>query len=316
MIKSSLFILVSIFCFVFLKVSYASPWFTGPIIARSGTTIPLGHYEIRAFDLLTKINSSYNSIGKTTPQPELKSTSYLLSVRYGLSDHTDFALILPYIINKIEPFRTEHIGDTALVIGYQVMKQKPGSRLPSLRFSLEEDIPTGRFKNIDPKTFEIGVSGGGSYQTVLSLTLEHLAHIKRSHYLKTRCDLRYLYGLPFRFDDNRINNASVFGIKINPHSGVIADLAAELTLTQNWVAVMETFWFSHQAATFPNNTPLNERGILYRVGHPRFKMTSLLPAIEYNFSKNVGIIAGVWFTVNGRNTPVNRTAALSLKVAL
>jgi uncharacterized membrane protein (DUF485 family) len=66
MIKSSLFILVSIFCFVFLKVSYASPWFTGPIIARSGTTIPLGHYEIRAFDLLTKINSSYNSIGKTT----------------------------------------------------------------------------------------------------------------------------------------------------------------------------------------------------------------------------------------------------------
>ncbi len=35
---------------------------------------------------------------------------------------------------------------------------------------------------------------------------------------------------------------------------------------------------------------------------PSSESFSLAPALEYNWSANIGLIGGVWFTVGGRNT--------------
>jgi hypothetical protein len=36
-------------------------------------------------------------------------------------------------------------------------------------------------------------------------------------------------------------------------------------------------------------------------GGPSSSQYSLAPAIEYNWSQNIGLIGGVWFTVAGQN---------------
>ncbi|MES2122546.1 MAG: hypothetical protein V4492_07205, partial [Chlamydiota bacterium] len=43
------------------------------------------------------------------------------------------------------------------------------------------------------------------------------------------------------------------------------------------------------------------RGVRNVVGGPSSEQFSLAPAFEYNFTYNVGLIAGCWFTVAGRN---------------
>ncbi|MCB1827280.1 MAG: hypothetical protein KDH94_02560 [Coxiellaceae bacterium] len=43
---------------------------------------------------------------------------------------------------------------------------------------------------------------------------------------------------------------------------------------------------------------------------------SIAPAIEYNFNGNLGIIAGVWFGVDGRNTPEFASYVFSLDASI
>jgi hypothetical protein len=48
------------------------------------------------------------------------------------------------------------------------------------------------------------------------------------------------------------------------------------------------------------------------IGSGQFNQTALAPAIEYNFSDNVGLISGVWFSLSGVNTAHFITYVLAL----
>ena len=97
----------------------------------------------------------------------------------------------------------------------------------------------------------------------------------------------------------------------NPGSLLSADLAGEFSMTQNWVAVMEGYYMYHQAGSFKGTVGYDTDGLLEVVGSPQLKTFSLAPAIEYNFSSHYGIIAGVWFAVEGQNSPVFTSAVIA-----
>jgi len=107
------------------------------------------------------------------------------------------------------------------------------------------------------------------------------------------------------------------------------DLAGEFTLTQRWVAVLEGNLIYQQASKFHGrlgertaNDPLplgnhpRLSTLLHRlfpsrhniegtgIGSGNLNQLTLAPGLEYNFSANYGVIAGAWFTVAGKNTPV------------
>ncbi len=91
------------------------------------------------------------------------------------------------------------------------------------------------------------------------------------------------------------------------------DLAFEYTLTQNWVAVMEGYISEGQATRFNGIVNIGTLGgPSVSIGSGKFYEEALAPALEYNFNENIGLIGGVWFPVQGKNTADYITYVLAL----
>jgi hypothetical protein len=78
-----------------------------------------------------------------------------------------------------------------------------------------------------------------------------------------------------------------------------ASVAAEYALDARWVLVGEAIW--NRASAIDLAGTAADRSHVARRLAPSQEF-SLAPAVEYNFTPNTGLIAGVQFTVAGRNT--------------
>ena len=91
------------------------------------------------------------------------------------------------------------------------------------------------------------------------------------------------------------------------------DLAFEYTLTQNWALALDVLYVHNNHTRFSGHKG-STYGIPNSVGGPSSEQFSLAPALEYNWSSNCGVIAGVWFSVAGRNTAdfINGVVAINI----
>ena len=298
--------ILAILCSLYLCSSiHAAPWYTGPLLAPAGQTIPLGHANVEVYGFSTSRTTIFDNKGKKIHVPRLTNlqTNPLLS--YGLADKVDVQLSVPFTKNHTQGRTGKHIGDTSILLGFQALKQQSGSIRPDLRITLQQIIPTGRFDYLNPTDKGVGATGGGGYQNAINLNFQELTQFSELHYLRTRLSLSYLYGFP-----HAVHGSSAIGGGVDTHgvdkpNGLVsADLAGEYSLTQNWVGVMELYYMYHQPGSFKGTAGFDDDGNLAIVGTPKIDLLSLAPAIEYNFSANYGIIAGVWFAVQGKNAPV------------
>lgn len=298
--NAPLIFIMIIICFN--RVAFADPWFTGPLLAPAGKTVPLGHFNFEMYSFNTTILGEYDATGKKIKIPRFQSLQYNPLFTYGLADRVDAEISIPYTQNKSLDRRGQHIGDTTVILGFQALRQQQKSWVPNLRIALAEVIPTGRFDGLNPTDLGTGVTGAGCYQTILGFHFQDLSQFSETHYLRTRLALSFLYADP----SNTTGKTGFGGIitprgHIKPGNTMAADLAGEFTLTQNWVAVMEVYYLHHQKSEF-SGKDVDQNTVLLH--HPAFFTTSIAPAMEFNFSQHFGIIAGVWLTVQGRNAPV------------
>lgn len=281
----------------------ASPWFTGPILAPSGKTIPRGHVNLETYAFYTENEGVYNRHWRLIHSPGGSSTQANPIFAYGLTDWMDIQYNLPYVINHDRGHTGHHIGDLSATLGFQALEQKDYKWRPDLRVTLQEIFPTGRFEQLNPTNEGTDGTGVGSYQTVVALNFQHLLPIY-SFYLRTRLSLSYLNasGLNIRGHNSYGGNADTNG-HIKPGNLYSADLAGEFSLTQNWVLVMEGYYFNRSASHFSGFSGIDRQGLPLVIGYRDVQEVSIAPAIEYNFSENYGIIAGVWLSVRGKDAP-------------
>ena len=237
--------------------------------------------------------------------PAFKSAQLNPLLTYGLSDWVDVQLSLPYTINHTRGLEGHHVGDTSILLGFQALRQKPGSWLPNLRITLQELFPTGRSEGVNTNDFNVGNTGSGTYQNALALNFQYLSKLNEINYFRTRVSLGYLHGQPYMLNDNR-----PFGDKlkrqgaIKPGDLYSFDMSEEFTVSQHWVAVMEAYLFYHTPSTYKGEAAISENGQFIKVGQNSLNNLSLAPSIEYNFTSQYGIIAGPWFAVRGKNSSV------------
>ncbi|CEK10436.1 transporter family protein [Legionella hackeliae] len=302
-IKLSTTSLLAFCCFSSSLTWAGGPWFTGPLLAPAGHTIPRGHTNLEVYGFYTDNEGIYTRHWKLIHTPRSESIVGNPIFSHGLTDKLDIQYGIPYVYNKNQGASAQGLGDTSVALGYQLLEQKGSSWRPDLRVTVQEIIPTGKFETLNPLNNGADATGLGSYQTGIAFNFQHLRQIGETHYLRTRLSLNYLHAY-----DVDIEGASSFGGTtqtlgtINPGSLFTADLAAEFTLTQNWVAVMEGYYASRAATRFRGFIGNDAQGNPASIGHGDIEEITLSPAIEYNFSPNIGIIAGPWFTVSGRET--------------
>jgi hypothetical protein len=302
-------------CFtLFNSTAVAGPWFTGPLLAPAGHTVPKGHtnFEIYGLDVFT--DGSYNNFGTLIHRPTFRSFVVNPIITHGFTDWLDVQLVTPYVFNATHGVNYSRLADVAVSLGIQLVEQNQSPKRVDVRILIQETFPTGRYEHLSAPNFGTDSTGLGSYQTQFGLNLQYLLQVFHTHYLRTRLIISRLYSSQVNVSglNSYGGTASTLG-KIRPGVENGIDLAFEYTLTQNWVAVLEGAMSNGQATRFNGILNIgNIGGPGATIGSGQYNEKSLAPALEYNFNGNLGVIGGVWFPVSGKNTSHYTTYVLAL----
>ncbi|MGQ3888996.1 hypothetical protein ACQUW5_08195 [Legionella sp. CNM-1927-20] len=293
----------------------AGPWYTGPLLAPAGHTIPRGHTNFEPYAFFTENDGVYTRHWRLTHLPHSENIVGNPVITHGLTDKLDIQYLLPYAYNRQQGRSYHHISDVSAVLGYQFLEQGKAKWRPDLRITGQEIFPSGKFKNLNPLNNGADATGLGSYQTGFNLNFQHLLQLTELNYLRTRFSIGYLIPL-----DVNIRGFTSYGGtattngKINPGNMLSLDLAWELNLTQNWVAVMEGYYASRDRTRFRGFRGLTASGSPATIGHNYLEEISLAPAIEYNFNANIGIIGGYWFSITGKDATDFKSVVIALNI--
>ncbi len=309
-----------ILAFLMLSLMYCSaqaytPWFTGPLIAPDGHVVEKGHFNFEFYTFYTDNDGIFNRSGRLIRTPSSISTTLTPDLIYGLTDKIDLQLISGYQRNLNQGARGSGVTDSSVALGYQILEQKDKPNSLDIEFMIQETLPTGQYNRLNPNNRGTNGIGMGSYQTQFNLNFQYLLPIWDDQYLRFRLDLTRLFASKVSLDGfNSYGGGFNTNGTIKPGNENILDLAAEWSLTQHLVPVMEVVIQHRQATSFngfvgytANNTPAS-------IGHGKVESITLAPALEYNFSEHVGIIAGSWFVLKAKDTTDFKAAVAAINL--
>lgn len=299
---------------LFSQSIIASPWFTGPLLAPAGHTVPKGHTNLEVYGLDVLTNGRYDKSGHFVHSRLFRSFVTNPIITHGFTNWLDVQLTLPYTFNSTRGINYNRLGDTAVALGIQVWEQNTSPQRMDVRLLLQETFPTGKYEHLTTYALGTDSTGLGSYQTQIGLNFQYLRELYDQHYLRTRLILSHLYASSVRVSGlNSYGGTATTKGKINPGTEGGADLAFEYTMTQNWVAVMEATYSKGQATRFNGILNIgNIGGPSATIGSGDYHSVALAPALEYNFTDSLGLIGGVWFPLEGKNTSHFMTYVLAL----
>lgn len=308
--------LLATFTIVGCSISYASPWYTGPLLAPAGRTVPAGHTNSELYASYINFPNAFNSDWHRIPVTAGYSEQYSLTFSHGLTKWMDFQFNFPYIYNVNLNHSYQGVGDMVTGLGLQVLRQAERSWKPNLRFVIQEVIPTGRFEQLSPSLNGTDLTGSGTYQTAFNLNFQDSSQPMIDHYIRTRFSIGYTLPSSARaFGANSFGGVRHTNGIIHPGDTLSVDLASEIALSQHWVAVVEGLWTSTQPSNFTGRTGRTPEGLPILFSPRAYNAAlSFAPAIEYNFTENVGVIGGSWFTATGKNTLDFQTATVAINV--
>lgn len=299
---------LSLFLFPFLlfadkaidptKEPKIEPWLTGPLLAPSGLVVPKGDYYFEPYNYLTAYTGKYDQNGDVVEAETSWNNSFQPYAQFGLTSwlDCDITLILNYNYTQHQAAWT--FGDIPFAFDIQLYQPDPNDWMPNIKMSLKETFPTGKYDKLDPQKKGTDIGGGGSFVTGLELVLGKLIHLGGVRFMTTR--LSFLYNIPSPI---RIKDLSVYGggkgtnARFFPAQNFQADLGLEVMLTQNVALAWDL------VGTWAKKTHFTGEEGPAPLGRNAFSTQySMAPAIEYNWSQDIGIIAGSWFTFAGKNS--------------
>ncbi len=294
-----------------------APWFTGPLLAPSGTTYAVGHIGFQPYLYYTDSFGQYNSRWKRESQLNTHTLNPVMVISIGLTPRTDLHISLPYLINFRHGASDHGFGDVSLLLGYQVLRDIPHTWVPDIKLTIAEAFPTGHYENLNSSLNGTDSFGAGSYQTALGLDFQKRWYFGHDHFLRSRWNVTYTIPTHVNLHGfNAYGGAANTNGTIDLGNHFSTDLAFEYTLTRHWAPAIDFLYQSTSASSFSGYPGTTNLGLLAPIATDSSRSFSVAPAIEYNFNSKVGVIAGVWFTVTGRSTTDFFSGVLSVSVDL
>lgn len=285
-----------------------APWFTGPLLAPSGLTIPAGHYNIEPYVYATANTGQYTSNWKRVKTDTFWANIFQPSFQFGLNKWLDFQFNPTLSYNYKEGAAKWVIGD--MPIGFDIQLFKRTASLTSwntaLKLALKETLPIGKYRNLNPKKLLTDVGGQGTWQTSVGLVWGNLFYLGGDTFLTWRTAWQYSLPAPVH-----VKNLNVYGGgpgtkgTVYPAQGFLFDTAIEINMNQNWAFAMDIVGNWLGKTRFKGDTSV-------KMTSPPSVQFSLAPALEYNWSANLGMIFGCWFTVAGRNSTQFTSGVLAI----
>lgn len=285
-----------------------APWFTGPLLAPSAITIPKGHVNIEPFIFAIANIGSYDNDWGVSGQKSFWNIVFQPDIQIGLSKRLDCAInpILQY--NYSEHAGKWSMGDIPVQLDVQLYTHNDSlvQWNTALRLSLYANIPTGRYRNLSPEKNLSDGSGTGSWNPGIGLDWGNLFYLGKSRFLTWRNALVYNYS-----PSVKVKNLNVYGGgpgtdgTVYPGYSIKFDTAIEVNITRNWAFACDLVTNISGKTRFSGTSAVSNTS-------PFSIQFSMAPAIEYNLSAQLGIIAGSWFTLAGKNSAQFASAVIAL----
>lgn len=306
------------------------PWFTGPLLTSSGHVIPLGHANFEPYVYWTDIQGSYDNHWHyfRTP-PSFKQVLSQTALQFGILPATEIDILPQFLYNNSGGEHKWRVADQPIAIAFQLLMDQPDTWWPAIKLRLGAIIPLGKYDRLDVNKGAVDVGGYGNWAPTLSLVTVKVYHFGGHHYLAWRMGYNFTFTTPIH-----IHGVSIWGGSLStpqtapPIPAASLFPAAVLTPTLDPTQIRGTIYpgcvftvqqgfeysFTRNLAfaldlqyIHANRTRFSGKNRGIPMSAPSAEQFSVAPALEYNFNANVGVIAGPWFTVAGRNN--NQTNA-------
>lgn len=293
-------------------LSIFNPWYTGPLITPGTSMMPVGEGNLQPYLFLTDTYATFNSDRKSIKLPshqvQLKGSATLQT---GITPNFD----LNCTIGGLENWQFNHTGggftDTSVVAGFLIYKQTP--YVPQMKLTITQIFPTGKYKNLSRNGLGLEATGAGAYSTQFALIFSKLILWTTKHPMNMR--VFFGYQLSTTVDVTNFNTyGGGFGTRgrVRPGNNFSADFGYEYSFNQRWVFATDVVYSATNRSKFHGHPGVRADGSPASVGSGYSDNLSLSPSIEYNFNENMGLIAGVWFSVYGRNSSNFASGVISL----
>lgn len=277
-------------------VEFVWPWLTGPLLTPSAIAVPKGTYEIEPYVFFNVFTGNYDKHWKAHSSPNFYQLNLQFYGWIGITKKSDLNLLFQGYYNTTQGVSSGGIGDPTLTYDLQLIEDDPTKKwLPAIKISLSETFPLGKYQRLSTHKLLTDGTGLGSFQTTFSLLFSKIYKLHDSLY----------WSSILSFSDTIFTPVHVHGLsvykggkgtkgKIYPGNLFKFLYGLEISFAKNWAFAMDIGAFFYAKTRFSGTTK-------QAAGFPSSAQFTLSPAIEYNWSNNVGLIAGTWFTVAGRN---------------
>lgn len=304
---------------VVTQQSLDDAWWTGPLLAASPGTLPRGHWLVEpyVYNVMTYGHFDHErSLRSAGAAHQVGSQTY---IEYGLVDRLTLGLIPRFGLHESVAGQDSSgfaVGDTTLQGSLGLTQFRHGSAVPTTSLVIGETFPTGRYDRLSGPTD--GALGSGAYSTTVSLYSQTYFWMPNGRILRTRLDLSYQVS---RWAS--VHGVSVYGTsggfegRALPGPSFVSDLAFEYSATQNWVLATDIDW-EHDGNTRVEGS--GRQAVSAAVPAHLVRNTGssevlyLAPAVEYNWSATMGVIAGVRVATAGRNTSATVTPVAAINM--
>jgi hypothetical protein len=293
-------------------------WWTGPIIAAGAGTLPQGHALVEPYVYDVVRYGRYDNDGDERSASRAHSYGSLTYILYGVTDRFTAGLIPTFGYNSVSVGRDSsgiQLGDLSLQGQYRLTQFRQGSPIPTISLVVQQTLPTGKYDRLGENVND-GL-GAGANTTTVALYSQYYTWLPNGRILRSRFNVSYALS-----DDVDVEDVSVYGTSTGfrgtarPGDVITINSAWEYSITREWVFAVD-FIYQHDASTHLEGTQLDpatrqselineEFGSAWRFG--------VAPAIEYNFTSRVGVIAGARWFAAGRNTSATITPVAAINM--
>jgi hypothetical protein len=294
-------------------------WWTGPLLAASASTLPRGHFLVEPYlyDVITY--GQYDTRGRRVSVPhenDFGSQAYLL---YGLVDRVSIGLIPRFGFREESQGPSSSridVGDLSFQAQYRLTQFREGQWVPTISLVLAEAFPTGRYDRLDRHPAD-GL-GTGAHTTTVSLYSQDYLRLSTGRILRTRLNLSYACS-----DKVALEGVSVYGTgagfvgRASPGDSFTANSSWEYSVTRSWVLALDVV-YERGASTsvvgsyFNGDNATQSSEVRESSGVSR--SLGFAPAVEYNWSARMGVIAGVRIIPIGHNTSATVTPVAAINM--
>ncbi len=337
-VKRVCILMLSLLCYA--KLYAEEPWYSGPLLSDPAIVTPIGHGYVQWHVYKIYNYGQYNINYNFESLPQATTGEIDTTLNYGLTQDTEVQIFMTYVDNRTEGKGFTNLGDTTLAVSKQLLLQNGRKWPPNIKVFYRQVFPTGHYDQLNENLFGTDATGQGSYLNTFAVNMEHVTHLTGQHYLIEFVTLLLTYANRIRLQGPSIygGGAETDGT-MRPGNSIAFNLAMEYSPAQRWGFIMETYIYAQKASKFkgvigsvaPRFTEGGSRqrraaaslsrrrgsNIIFNrlrpsslnlgsgqgIGHGNIAEFTLAPAIDYTFSKDVALTAGVWFTVAGKNTP-------------